>query len=130
MNTPQRRTFTVPPPEGEGPEFDLAWTQKASEGEGDEAKTRTFRCLPRVPAGLIRDHLDSNSGSRVQSFIVATLQPAHQSEFEKLIRDKDALIDGETLGEIFIWLMEVYTGRNFTRPPDSSDGPSAADEAS
>lgn len=113
-----RKQFTVPSAE-EQVEFDL---------EG-----KTFRCRPRVSAGILmrfadvaggpEDEVDSRAMVRVlREFFVNAIVREDFDEFWGLIEDPDIAIPVETLSEIANWLAEQYTERPTGGPSSSGRG--------
>lgn len=128
------RKFTTdvrPTREGEEPDpvtFDL-------DGVGvltGEPWAESFTCVPVAPAGVLDDMAASvvvdgqgrmtwNQVSLLR-FLRGVLLDDDAERLDRLVHDKDRVVELQTLGEITLWLAEELVGPPTTRPSSSGAG--------
>ena len=84
-----------------------------------------FHCVPRIQGQVLLDLISSSSDSSAQSsaeimriFFQNVLQDESHTRFEALTRDKNKIVEVETLEDFVSWLMEDYGDRPPTQPED------------
>lgn len=81
-----------------------------------------FTAVAVAPAGALLDFTgssalsDAHSAGALTEFLSAVLVDEDVERFQALVRDKHALIDITTLGNIAVWLASEYTGGRPTLP--------------
>lgn len=94
-----------------------------SSGEGF---TEKFTCQAVIPPGVLVDLVGAfgpvdDDGNRklnvavINDFFAATLDEESGARFAALIRDKNRVVEIDTLGEIVMWLSEEVLGRPTTQ---------------
>lgn len=90
-----------------------------------------FDCYPSIQGGVLLKFVadgDSDDGGRAAEALLhifeRVLLPESYARFKALIDDPTRIVTIEKLGEIAVWLIEVYTKRPTTRPELSSSGES------
>jgi len=82
-----------------------------------------FTCFGVLPAQATKLlALASNTDLGVIQFIEACLPQDDLDRFRGLLESKDIIVDMKTVGDVFLWLVEVYTGRPTQPPATSSNG--------
>ena len=82
-----------------------------------------FHCVPRIQGQVLLDLIAStgdnsaqNSAGVMNMFFKNVLQDESYARFDALTRDKNRIVEVETLAEIVTWLMEEYGDRPPTQP--------------
>lgn len=84
-----------------------------------------FHCVPRIQGQVLLDLVAKSgdtspqgSADTMNMFFLNVLQDESYKKFEALTRDKDKIVEVQTLAEIVSWLMEEYSDRPPTQPED------------
>ncbi len=125
------RRFQAPsPPEGEGPEFEVAGERLVTDEDGKRTPfVEQFRCLPALPGGVLTDLLIAGEQplgiilERGVGLVRASLVPEDESRWDELIYSKETIVAAEVIAEVAEWLVEEFTGAPFVQPSDSAPGP-------
>jgi hypothetical protein len=84
-----------------------------------------FQCVPRIQGKVLLDLVamagdtsPQGSADTMNLFFKSVLRDESYEKFEALTRDKDKIVEVQTLAEIVSWLMEEYSDRPPTEPED------------